>query len=138
MALLRAVRGLLLGRGAALVAPRNTPLVARLCSTQSSSSTTSTSSNGIDGAEAVRQQVDDINERFGEAREEIEMAMESKETVYFNEEAEIAHEAVQGVLSRYEKLLVSVGESQRGQLERAMGLKMEQLKAELAQLQEHD
>ncbi|KZV55525.1 hypothetical protein F511_09636 [Dorcoceras hygrometricum] len=38
--------------------------------------------------------VDDINLKFAQAKEEIESAMESKETVYFNEEAECARRAV--------------------------------------------
>ncbi|KZV30247.1 hypothetical protein F511_40525 [Dorcoceras hygrometricum] len=49
--------------------------------------------------------VDDINLKFAEAREEIESAMESKETVYFNEEAECARRAVGEVLDMYEGLL---------------------------------
>ena len=34
--------------------------------------------------------------QFVEARDEIEFANESKDTTYFNEEAEVAKEAVQG------------------------------------------
>lgn len=32
-------------------------------------------------------QVEDINSKFAEAREEIDLAMEAKDTVFFNEEA---------------------------------------------------
>ncbi|PWA65512.1 hypothetical protein CTI12_AA239940 [Artemisia annua] len=46
--------------------------------------------------------VDEINTKFAEAREEIEMAMESKETVYFNEEAECARAVVKDVLDMYD------------------------------------
>eukprot|EP00850_Spirogloea_muscicola_P003852 SM000016S01840 [mRNA] locus=s16:98208:101243:- [translate_table: standard] len=84
-----------------------------------------------------RGEVDDINERFAEAREEIELALESKETVYFNEEASTARAAVQHVLDRFEALSSRLGDSERGALRRAMGLKMEQLKAELEGL-DHD
>ncbi|KVH98597.1 uncharacterized protein LOC112511213 [Cynara cardunculus var. scolymus] len=80
--------------------------------------------------------VDEINLKFAEAREEIEMAMESKETVYFNEEAECARAVVKEVLDMYEGLLSKLPEKERGGIQRSMGLKIEQLKAELGQLNE--
>ncbi|KAK8493231.1 hypothetical protein V6N11_060680 [Hibiscus sabdariffa] len=82
----------------------------------------------------VNKEVDSINLKFAEAREEIEMAMESKETVYFNEEAECARAAVKEVLDRFEGLLAKLPESEKAALKRSMGLKIEQLKAELQQL----
>lgn len=80
--------------------------------------------------------VDTINLKFAEAREEIEMALESKDTVYFNEEAECARAAVNEVVGMFEGLLAKLPEKERGALQRSMGLKMEQLKAELQQLDE--
>ncbi|KAF3447380.1 hypothetical protein FNV43_RR12566 [Rhamnella rubrinervis] len=79
-------------------------------------------------------EVDMINLKFAEAREEIEMALESKETVYFDEEAECARAAVKEVLDMFEKLLAKLPESNKAALQRSMGLKIEQLKAELQQL----
>ncbi|EFJ32988.1 hypothetical protein SELMODRAFT_69085, partial [Selaginella moellendorffii] len=81
-------------------------------------------------------ELDDINSKFAEAREEIELASESKETVYFNEEAETARVAVQAVLDKYQALLAKLSPEEKGGVQRAMGMKMEQLKAELAQLKE--
>ncbi|KAM7266238.1 hypothetical protein ACFE04_004135 [Oxalis oulophora] len=81
--------------------------------------------------------IDTINAKFAEAREEIEMAMESKETVYFDEEAECARIAVKEVLDMFDGLLSKLSEGERASLQRSMGLKMEQLKAELDQLN-HD
>ncbi|CAN4081227.1 unnamed protein product [Withania somnifera] len=81
-------------------------------------------------------EVDKINLKFAEAREEIESAMESKETVYFNEEAECARAAVKEVFDLYQELLGKVSESEKGVIQRSMGLKLEQLKAELEQLNE--
>nr|GMD85127.1 Polyribonucleotide nucleotidyltransferase [Ipomoea batatas] len=81
-------------------------------------------------------EVDKINLKFAEAREEIESAMESKETVYFDEEAECARAAVKEVLGLYEGLLAKVNENEKGVIQRSMGLKIEQLKAELEQLNE--
>uniref|UniRef100_A0A6M2FA91 Uncharacterized protein n=1 Tax=Populus davidiana TaxID=266767 RepID=A0A6M2FA91_9ROSI len=82
----------------------------------------------------VNKEVDMINLKFAEAREEIEMAMESKETVYFDEEAECARAAVKEVMDMFEGLLGKLQESKKAALQRSMGLKMEQLKADLQQL----
>lgn len=84
--------------------------------------------------DALRAEVDGINSQFAEAREEIEMALESMDTVYFNEEAEAARAAVQVVLDRFSGLLNRLDEERRGAIQRSMGLKMEQLKGELEQL----
>ncbi|KAI4375379.1 hypothetical protein MLD38_013258 [Melastoma candidum] len=86
------------------------------------------------GSADVEREIDLINVKFGEAREEIETAMESRETVYFDEEAECAREAVREVLERFEGVLGKLKEGEREALRRSMGLKMEQLKAELKQL----
>ncbi|CAO2826233.1 unnamed protein product [Amaranthus hypochondriacus] len=80
--------------------------------------------------------IDEINLKFAEAREEIEAAMESKETVYFNEEAECARVAVKEVLDMFDGLLGKLQAKDKEALQRSMGLKMEQLKAELQQLDE--
>ncbi|XP_039023293.1 uncharacterized protein LOC120155899 [Hibiscus syriacus] len=82
----------------------------------------------------VNKEVDSINLKFVEAREEIEMALESKETVYFNEEAESARAAVKVVMDMFEGLLGKLPDSEKAALQRSMGLKIEQLKAELQQL----
>lgn len=80
--------------------------------------------------------VDTINLKFAEAREEIESAMDSKETVYFDEEAECARDAVKEVLDMYDGLLAKLPEKEKMGIQRSMGLKIEQLKAELEQLDE--
>ncbi|KAL3513981.1 hypothetical protein ACH5RR_026698 [Cinchona calisaya] len=79
-------------------------------------------------------EVDTINLKFAEAREEIDSAMESKETVYFDDEADCARAAVKEVLDLYEGLLRKLPENGRAAIQRSMGLKIEQLKAELEQL----
>ena len=114
-------------------------------------------------------QIDAINDRFTEAREEISIAQDDAETTYFDE----SHAEAQKVSSMYHTLLASHGclsinavralfymrrvslhirqvvgdalemytelvnsleENERGTLQRQMGLKMEQLKQELALL----
>lgn len=80
--------------------------------------------------------VDEVNRKFAEAREEIEAAMDSKETVYFNEEAACARDAAGEALGAFDALLARVPPADADALRRSMGLKMEQLKAELKQLEE--
>ncbi|XP_028805821.1 uncharacterized protein LOC114760701 [Neltuma alba] len=95
------------------------------------------SGSGSSGTELDKdREVDMINLKFGEAREEIEAALDSKDTVYFNEEAECARAAVSEVLEMFEGLLAKLPESEKAALQRSMGLKIEQLKAELTQLDE--
>jgi hypothetical protein len=50
-------------------------------------------------------QINSINEKFAEAREEIEFAREDAETVYFNDSAEEARRAVADVLDRWQQLI---------------------------------
>ncbi|XP_057974655.1 embryogenesis-like protein [Malania oleifera] len=82
----------------------------------------------------TNKEVDAINLKFAEAREEIEMALESKETVYFDEEAECARAVVKEVLEMFDGLLAKLPDGEKAALQRSMGLKIEQLKAELQQL----
>ena len=81
----------------------------------------------------------DVNALFADARDEIESALESKGTTYFDEDAKLAKEATKECLDKYEELLRRCGggdeknggdESERDKIRRSMGLKIEQLKAE--------
>ncbi len=56
--------------------------------------------------------------------------------VYFNESAEVARKAVGEVLDRWQALLGKVSEDEAAKLQRSMGLKIEQLKAEMKELDE--
>ncbi|PSC70456.1 late embryogenesis abundant [Micractinium conductrix] len=82
----------------------------------------------------MQSEIDSINDAFVEARDEIEYAKEEAETVYFNESCDTARQAVAGVLDKYAAVLQRLSEQERGKLQRSMGLKMEQLKAEVADL----
>eukprot|EP00873_Tetraselmis_striata_P006936 jgi/Tetstr1/427200/TSEL_017388.t1 len=82
----------------------------------------------------LQDKVDQLNDLFVEARDEIEFATEDAETVYFNESAEAARKAVWEVMTLWEEVLGQLDEAERGKLQRGMGMKMEQLKAELSQL----
>ena len=87
---------------------------------------------------ALRKRLDNLADLFVEAREELELASESKETTYFDEEAAAAKDAVEAALGEYSTILSELQEPLRGEVERSNGLKMEQLKAELELLFEDD
>lgn len=53
--------------------------------------------------------VDDINDLFVTARDEICDAIEDKDTTYFNEGVESAGKAVDAVMQKWELLLSEVG-----------------------------
>jgi len=75
-----------------------------------------------------------INDKFVEARDEIEFAAEDAETTYFNDSYESAKSLVEEVVGEFNTLLESLPDEEKGRLQRSMGMKMEQLKAELTQL----
>ena len=80
-----------------------------------------------------------INDLFVEAREEIAYAQEDAETTYFNDSYDDAKALVGTVLDEWSSLLGKLEDEERGKVQRSMGLKMEQLKAELGELDKlHD
>ena len=60
-------------------------------------------------------------------------AQEDAETTYFNESVDTAKGAVAEAFDAYEAVLNKLAESERAKLQRAMGLKMEQLKVQAMQ-----
>ena len=81
--------------------------------------------------EEKRKLLDTINDAFAEARDEMESAMESVGTTYFNDEANFAKTCVEKTLGLYAELLAGMEEKERASTQRSMGMKMEQLKAEV-------
>ena len=71
---------------------------------------------------------------FVEARDEIAYAQEDAGTTYFNESYDDAKGLVDKVLSEWDSVLSGLEEEEKGRVQRSMGLKMEQLKAELGLL----
>lgn len=63
-----------------------------------------------------------------EARDEIEYAQEDAETTYFNESHKLAKDTVGVVTGMYKDILETLSETDKGKLQRSMGMKMEQLK----------
>ena len=54
--------------------------------------------------------------------------LQDSETVYFEEGLKTAQKAVGDALGKYNALLDSLSEDERGKVQRSMGMKMEQLK----------
>lgn len=85
--------------------------------------------------------------QFSEARYEIEEAEEVVGQTYFSEDFDVAEDAVEEALEAYSVLLDRLGTAdrpggipggQRGEVQRAHGLKVEQLKGELQMLWEKE
>jgi len=81
--------------------------------------------------EEIRSRLNTFQDLFVEARLCIEDCADAADTVYFDEEAKSAADAVDEALSFYEDLLEDLHESQRNDIRRSNGLKVEQLKGEL-------
>lgn len=79
----------------------------------------------------VSSQIDELNDKFVEARDEIEYAQEDAETTYFNESHKLAKDSVGVVTNLYQQILTNLSDADRGKLQRSMGMKMEQLKVRL-------
>ena len=76
----------------------------------------------------IRSQIETLNEKFVEARDEIEYAVEDAETTYFKESHKVAKDAVAEAMEMYKQVLDDLSDDDRGKLQRSMGMKMEQLK----------
>lgn len=64
------------------------------------------------------------------------MKRESEGTVYFSEDMQEAQTAVQETLNEYQKLLGNLSETQRKDVIAALGLRMEELKAQQAAIED--
>ncbi|CAH1273674.1 Hypp5175 [Branchiostoma lanceolatum] len=84
----------------------------------------------------IKKKIDEITDLFMEARELLSDAVASKDTIYFHEDLEDATAAVKETLALYNQLLEQLTEEQRNDVVRAIGLKMEELKAQESMIQE--
>ncbi|KAI8501274.1 hypothetical protein Bbelb_213690 [Branchiostoma belcheri] len=84
----------------------------------------------------IKKKIDEITDLFMEARELLSDATAAKGTIYFHEDLEDATTAVKETLALYNQLLEQLTEEQRNDVVRAIGLKMEELKAQESMLQE--
>ena len=100
-------------------------------SSSSSSSSPDSNTNDLDA------RLDAVNRLFSSAREDLEDAQEDEGTVHFEESYNNAFRSVADTLQEFDDVLSSLDEAKAGSVRRSMGLKMEQLKAELAALEPH-
>ncbi|KAG1662068.1 hypothetical protein FOA52_005315 [Chlamydomonas sp. UWO 241] len=78
----------------------------------------------------IDKEVEAINNLFVEARDEIEFAAEDSETTYFNDSVEEAKKVVDECVGKFDALVARLPGDEASKLQRSMGLKMQQLKAE--------
>ncbi|KAI8913956.1 hypothetical protein DFJ77DRAFT_440844 [Powellomyces hirtus] len=87
----------------------------------------------------VNKEVDSIAEMFSVAREELEYAQESKGTTYYDEDKEGAQKAVEETIAAYENLKSRLPtDADRADLQRRLGLRILELKAQLDALTQED
>lgn len=84
----------------------------------------------------VKKRTEELTDSFMEARELMQDARESMNTVYFSEDMQEAAEAVTQTIQMYEKLLNELDENQKKDVVRTIGLKMAELKAQHAAMEE--
>lgn len=82
------------------------------------------------GAAASGPDLEELNDEFAEARELLSDAEEAIGTTYFEDDLEDARIAVEQVLERYESIKASLpeGSDELVDLQRSVGLKMEELR----------
>ncbi|KAJ3160655.1 hypothetical protein HDU86_000414 [Geranomyces michiganensis] len=80
----------------------------------------------------VDKEISAIAEMFTIAREELEYVTESKGTTYYNDDKEAAQQAVEETIAAYESLKARLpSDVERGDLQRRLGLRILELKAQL-------
>uniref|UniRef100_T1IR81 Uncharacterized protein n=1 Tax=Strigamia maritima TaxID=126957 RepID=T1IR81_STRMM len=87
-------------------------------------------------SDEVRKRVDSISTKFTDAVELINDAKSSMGTIYFTEDMKDAEELVAEVMNDYKTLLSSLDDKQRTDVQRTIGLKMEELKAQISILKD--
>ncbi|KAI9017034.1 hypothetical protein BC832DRAFT_543446 [Gaertneriomyces semiglobifer] len=85
----------------------------------------------------VNKEVETISELFAAARDELEYAEEAKGTTYYNEDRQTAQKAVEDTLAAYVQLKARLStDAERKDVERRIGLRMAELRAQLDALTE--
>lgn len=84
----------------------------------------------------IKRVVDSISEKFSEALELMNDARASSGTVYFSEDVIDTRAQVEETLGDYTKLLSQLDDQQRKRVIQTIGLKMEELKAQMSLLEE--
>lgn len=88
-------------------------------------------------AEEVRVQLLEFQDLFVEARLCMQDTQDSLDTTYFEEDLADAKVAVQAAVDAYDQLMSEMEGEEKGAIDRANGMKVKQLKEELAVISEH-
>ncbi|XP_071797890.1 uncharacterized protein [Asterias amurensis] len=94
-----------------------------------------TTGNGLT-SDMLRREMENLSDRFMEAKELLDDARESMGTVYFNDDLEDADGAVEETLKEYKSLLARLSEEQKQTVMRTIGLRMEELSAQQIMIRE--
>ncbi|KAH3873262.1 uncharacterized protein LOC127868979 [Dreissena polymorpha] len=84
----------------------------------------------------MKKMMDNLKDKFADARELLADARENKGTVYFSEDLKDAQEAVKTTLEEYQKLLMKLSDQQKHDVISTLGLRMEELKAQQSAIEE--
>ncbi|XP_061175212.1 uncharacterized protein LOC133184253 [Saccostrea echinata] len=84
----------------------------------------------------VKKRTEELTDCFMEARELMQDAQESMNTVYFSEDMQEASKAVAETIKLYEKFLKELNENQKKEVTRTIGLKMAELRAQYSAMEE--
>ncbi|XP_062607816.1 uncharacterized protein LOC134269628 [Saccostrea cucullata] len=84
----------------------------------------------------VKKRTEELTDCFMEARELMQDAQESMNTVYFTEDMQEASKAVADTIKLYEKFLIELNENQKKEVTRTIGLKMAELRAQYSAMEE--
>ncbi|KAK3860480.1 hypothetical protein Pcinc_033471 [Petrolisthes cinctipes] len=87
-------------------------------------------------AAEIKRAIDNISEKFTEAMELMNDARSSAGTTYFSEDMEDTQAQVKDTLEDYTSLLGQLNKQQKKNVIQSVGLKMEELKAQISLLEE--
>ncbi|KAJ2658965.1 hypothetical protein IWW48_003763 [Coemansia sp. RSA 1200] len=75
----------------------------------------------------LKEEIQQITDLAMTAKDEMEFAEESRNSVYYNEEKKAAHEAVDEMTSAYNSLLGRLEEKDRASVEMSIGMKIKEI-----------
>jgi len=124
---------LTLGGGNAPYVVRTVGTTTKIRWSSSTTTTTTTTTTSTLSELEIKKRLDEFQDLFVEARLCIEDLVESEGTKYFDEDAEAAQEAVSQAVQVFEQLIDDITNiEEKNRILRGNGLKVEQLKGELA------
>ncbi|CAG0907233.1 unnamed protein product [Cyprideis torosa] len=84
----------------------------------------------------IKKEMDMISKKFSEAIELISDCKTSQNTIYFTEDVTAAQAQVKDCLDSYEKLLATLDGEGKNEVQRAIGLKMSELRTQMKMIED--